>query len=355
MKKAAIRFTALMLALVLTLMIPSAGMQTARADFLTILDGAGFNLSIKNIRLLPSLTEGEVWALIRENISSTTEGARIDTTNTWLGYLDGKNVYGVGLGTNKVNAAREYYVQTTFRLENDYGWNSAVTQLDHNDKPLSSVGFSVYFNGSRVTNGFISYNRSYNSVQVSVPVANDISAAKLKVDGGKTYKYDGKKHGPVLKYVTLYGEKLPDTCYTVYFTDSAGRTIQPPKKPGKYFLTVKGKGILKGTNRVAFTIKKAPNTLKASGKTRTVSAAVLKKKSVNVFRKNVITVTKAKGKVTYHKISGSKKITVSKNGTVTLKKGLKKGTYRIGIKVTAEGNDIYKKKTKTVYVTITVK
>ena len=182
MKKAAIRFTALMLALVLTLMIPSAGMQTARADFLTILDGAGFNLSIKNIRLLPSLTEGEVWALIRENISSTTEGARIDTTNTWLGYLDGKNVYGVGLGTNKVNAAREYYVMTTFRLENDYGWNSAVMELDHNDKPLSSVGFSVYFNGSRVTNGFISYNRSYNSVQVSVPVANDISAAKLKVD-----------------------------------------------------------------------------------------------------------------------------------------------------------------------------
>ena len=46
---------------------------------------------------------------------------------------------------------------------------------------------------------------------------------------------------------------------------------------------------------------------------------------------------------------------MAKNGKITVKKGLKKGTYRIQVKVTAAGNDIYKKMTKKVYVTIIVK
>ena len=355
MKKAAIRFLSLILAFVLAVLAPAAEVRTVRADALIPVEELRVTLSIKEISLLPSSTERQVMDRIRTNAGTTTEGVWKDITNTWLEYQNGSKIDGVGQGTDKVDAARNYYIGVTFGLESGYCWPAAVTQLNHNKKALSSVSFPVYFNGSKVSSGYISYNSYYDSVNVDIPVANPVSAAKLAVSGKKTYEYDGKKHGPVLKDVSLYGEKLPSSCYKVYFTDSANKKIQPPKKPGKYYLTVEGKGILKGVKRVAFTIKKAPNTLKASGKTRTVSAAVLKEKSVNVFRKNVITVTKAKGKVTYHKISGSKKITVSKNGTVTLKKGLKKGTYRIGIKVTAEGNDIYKKKTKTVCVTITVK
>ena len=355
MKKAAIRFLSLILAFVLAVLASAAEVRTAQADALITVDELRVTLSIKEISLLPSSTERQVMDRIRTNAGTTTEGVKKNSLNTWLEYQNGSQIDGVGLGTDNVNAARNYYIGVTFDLESGYCWPAAVVRLDHNSKALSSVSFPVYFNGSKVTGGYISYNSTYDSVKVDIPVANAMAAAKLTVSGKKTYQYNGKKQGPVLKAVSLYGEKLPSSCYKVYFTDSANKKIQPPKKPGKYYLTVEGKGILKGVKRVAFNIKKAPNTLKASGKTRTVSAAVLKEKSVNVFRKNVITVTKAKGKVTYHKISGSKKITVSKNGTVTLKKGLKKGTYRIGIKVTAEGNDIYKKKTKTVYVTITVK
>ena len=58
--------------------------------------------------------------------------------------------------------------------------------------------------------------------------------------------------------------------------------------------------------------------------------------------------------VTYAKKSGDKNITVAKSGKVTVKKGTKKGTYKIKVKVTAAGNKSYAKKTKTVTFTIKV-
>ncbi len=100
----------------------------------------------------------------------------------------------------------------------------------------------------------------------------------------------------------------------------------------------------------------AKNAFTAKGKKVTVKAATLKKKSVTLARKKVITYSKAKGTVTYKKASGNKKITVNaKTGKITVKKGLKKGTYKVKIKVTAKGNSKYKAATKTVTVTIVVK
>ena len=65
-------------------------------------------------------------------------------------------------------------------------------------------------------------------------------------------------------------------------------------------------------------------------------------------------VTTAKGKVTFKKAKGNKKIAVSKAGKVTVKKGLKKGTYKVKVKVTAAGNANYKKATKTVTLKVKV-
>ena len=47
--------------------------------------------------------------------------------------------------------------------------------------------------------------------------------------------------------------------------------------------------------------------------------------------------------------------TVVGNGNITVKKGLKKGTYKIKVNVTAAGNTTYKAVTKAVTVTIKVK
>ena len=60
--------------------------------------------------------------------------------------------------------------------------------------------------------------------------------------------------------------------------------------------------------------------------------------------------TDATGDVTFKKVSGDKKITVAKNGKVTVKKGLKKGTYTLKVKVT--GKTV---KTTTAKVKVVVK
>ena len=68
----------------------------------------------------------------------------------------------------------------------------------------------------------------------------------------------------------------------------------------------------------------------------------LRKKTVKVAKKTKKTAKKASVKwkkqvsesgnaVTYAKVSGSAKITVSSNGVATLKKGVKKGTYKVKI------------------------
>ena len=48
------------------------------------------------------------------------------------------------------------------------------------------------------------------------------------------------------------------------------------------------------------------------------------------------------GTVRYKKISGNKKIKVTSNGYIKLPKGLKKGTYRIKVRITSSGDNIYR-------------
>ena len=94
-------------------------------------------------------------------------------------------------------------------------------------------------------------------------------------------------------------------------------------------------------------------------------ASKLKKKTVKVKAKKAFKVTGAKGKVTYKRIGISckkklakqakKRIKIAKNGKVTCKKGLKKGTYKVKVKVKAAGNSSYLPATKTTTLTIVVK
>jgi hypothetical protein len=96
---------------------------------------------------------------------------------------------------------------------------------------------------------------------------------------------------------------------------------------------------------------KAANTMTASGKTITA-----KKNKTKTFKKSkAFSVKSAKGKVTFAKKSGKAKIVVSKSGKVTVKKGLKKGTYKVKVAVTAAGNGNYLPKTKVVTLKVKVK
>ena len=106
---------------------------------------------------------------------------------------------------------------------------------------------------------------------------------------------------------------------------------------------------------------KPDNTLAVEGRTVKVSAKKLRKKSQTVTCKKAMTVTGARGIVTYSKVSVDRKkyankFTVnSKTGNITVKKGLKKGIYHLSIEVKAAGNEKYKPACKNATVTIKVK
>lgn len=100
---------------------------------------------------------------------------------------------------------------------------------------------------------------------------------------------------------------------------------------------------------------KQPMTVKAR-KVAAIKASKLKKKKIVIKRSKILTIKKYKGKLSFKKISGNKKISVNKKtGAVTLKKGLKKGSYRLKVKVKAAGTGRYKAGSKNVSVKIRVK
>ena len=94
------------------------------------------------------------------------------------------------------------------------------------------------------------------------------------------------------------------------------------------------------------------NPCKITGKTATVKAKKVKKKAQTIAASKLYNVLPSTG-VSAVKVSGNKKFTVNKaNGSITVKKKTKKGTYKIKVKVMSTGNAQYK---ASDYKTVTVK
>ncbi len=160
----------------------------------------------------------------------------------------------------------------------------------------------------------------------------------------------------------LKGDSVLKTFEVDYYADDTGKTFTDsfiPKEEGTYKINIFYRGATySGSNygnyfiQVAKAEKKTnPVSVKISSKT--VKYKKLKKKAVTV---QALTVKKAEGTVSYKKLSGSKKITVNKKtGKITIKKGTKKGTYKVKIRIKAAGNDGYKSKTISKTVKIKVK
>ena len=143
-----------------------------------------------------------------------------------------------------------------------------------------------------------------------------------------------------------------DTKYTSSNTSVATVNASTGKVTGKKAGSVTIKATNNGKSAsYKLTVKKKANTITAKGKTVTAKT----KKNTTFTKAQAFTVKNAKGAVTFKKSSGNAKITVAKAGKVTVKKGLKKGTYKVKVKVTAAGNTTYKAKTVSATVTVKVK
>ena len=110
-------------------------------------------------------------------------------------------------------------------------------------------------------------------------------------------------------------------------------------------------------------VAKKANTFAAKGKTATVKFKNVKKKNQTLALKKVMTVTGAQGAVSYKLVSAKKgktnfkkKFAINaKTGKVTVKKGVKKGTYTLKVTATAAGNAQYNASTKNVTIKVKVK
>ena len=87
----------------------------------------------------------------------------------------------------------------------------------------------------------------------------------------------------------------------------------------------------------------------------TIKKAKVKKKKQTIAKSKAFIIENAQGPVTFEKAGGSGKLSISKAGKITVKKGTKKGSYKLTVKVTAAGNKDYKPGSKTVKMEIIIK
>jgi hypothetical protein len=98
---------------------------------------------------------------------------------------------------------------------------------------------------------------------------------------------------------------------------------------------------------------KAAQPMKVKAKKKTLKFKKLKKKDVKF---KAITVKNAQGRVSYRLVGTYKNIRLNTlSGKITVVKGTKKGTYKVRIRISANGNTKYKAGNKTVTVKIKVK
>jgi len=190
---------------------------------------------------------------------------------------------------------------------------------------------------------------SYKLVKKSAQEITGPAATITKTYGNAAFKLNAKNDGEgILTYKSSNAK--------VAAVDAAGKVTIKGAGTAKITITAASTdNCLAASKVVTVKVNKAANPMTVSGKTASVSVSKVKKGNQTIAKAKAFTVSKAQGTVTYAKASGNAKITVSKAGKITVKKGLKKGTYKVKVKVTAAGNGNYNKLTKTVTITVKVK
>lgn len=184
---------------------------------------------------------------------------------------------------------------------------------------------------------------SPESVSIEKATVANVTLAK------KSVKYTGKTiEVGVTADVTVDGKKLvAGDDYTI----TAKTATKNVNKAAKVNVTITGIGKYTGkvTKTATIEIKKGAAKISAVSK-KTLKAKDLKKKS-----KSFTGATTTLGTISAKKVSGSKNVTVSKAGKITVKKGTKKGSYSVKVKFAVKGTKNFTGKTVTKTIKVTVK
>lgn len=224
-----------------------------------------------------------------------------------------------------------------YSMSVEYGGN--LYDYIHKDYYLAQGGFAIY-GGSRPT--------------LCPGDSTVVPKKKNAVLNKKSYVYNGKKQIPTVTVYDVFGNKLKQgKDYKISNSSWAdvGTWSNYVEYIGDY------KGVAK--DELKYSITKANSPMKVTAK-KTISFSLKKiKKKRYQTKKKVIKAKNFKCNwATYKKVKGNKHINIwstsnSKACNVTVYKGIKKGTYKIKVRVDDAGSGNYK--SKKVYKTIKVK
>ena len=245
--------------------------------------------------------------------------------------------------------------------------------LDCYDNRMTNLDLS---NTPKLKEVFLEGNKSVDDMTVYTLEKDDVKS-RLEVDNTiRIIAYPEHEHIPQISIpakvatCTKAGNTAEEKCSICGEILTAKKTIPAlGHKWGKWTTTkaatttAEGKetrtctrcGVKK--SRTIPKLEKKANPITVKSKNTSVKASKLTKKKQTIKTSDAFTIKNAQGTVTFKKKSGSSaKLSInSSTGLITVKKGTKKGTYKIVVAVTAAGNKQYKSGTKTVTVKVTVK
>jgi hypothetical protein len=292
-----------------------------------------------------------------------------------------------GTGTVEVTGTGNFekYVSKTFKIKDAaYDLANATVEVSNASIPYDGKSHSAVIKSVKVTqaDGTVKTLTNGSDYEVKNTVAKEVGKYTATIQAPKnsdyagyqtvefeitgydvkdagfslkktSVKYNKKEQTPVL--VVAEGKRY-DGGTMVEGTDYEVSGIKGITNVGSVEVTITGLNAYAGTStKLTFKVTKADQPMTVKAKTATVKASKVAKKNQTVKASKVVTVKNNQGSVSYKKNSGNSKIKVASNGKVTVKKGLKKGTYKVKVTVTAKGDSNYNSGSKTVTFKIKVK
>lgn len=208
---------------------------------------------------------------------------------------------------------------------------------------LSISGDNISIKGDENGDG------SFEKVEAEKTIKHDVYSVKLK---NRTAKCTGKDIG--IGKATVKGKKNAMVTYIYYADAECTQEVREHRNAGTYYVKaylIDDVGGFVESNVATLKIKKGTPTCKLTKGVYSFKETSLKKAA----QEKKLAYSAYSGKLTFEKISGNKKITIDNSGNITVGKGLKKGTYKVKVKITAKADRNFKKAEFTKTIKIRVK
>ena len=196
-------------------------------------------------------------------------------------------------------------------------------------------------------------------VTAATQAINDATAALVKASAQKitvTSKYNKKLSDKAFSLNAKANGKLTykSSNTKVAAVDSKGKVTLKGVGTATITVSAAATGNYKAAStKVTIKVAKGTPAIKVKTTSRTLKVAAVKKKAQKITLGASVN---SKGKLSFKKTSGNKAITVNtKTGALTVKKGLKKGTYKVKVQITSKATGSYNAGKKTVTVTVRIK